>query len=187
MKVTFITGNQHKADLLAKFLGYPLGHHKLDLDEIQSLSLQKIAEHKARQAYGIIKSPVLVEDISFSISDLGKLPGPFIKWFINELDFEGLCRLADRDPERKAITSVCFAYFDGTRLQFFEGELKGRMPQHPKGDDGFGWNCVFIPEGQDKTNAEMTDEEMELFSLRTTTVYPQIKLFLEELVQTDWA
>ncbi len=62
--ITFITGNQNKADYLSKFLDISLAHCKIDLDEIQSLSLSEIVEHKVKQAYSIIKKPVLVEDTS---------------------------------------------------------------------------------------------------------------------------
>ncbi len=49
--ITFITGNQKKADYLAKYLGFPIEHQKIDLDEIQSLDLREIVEHKVKQAY----------------------------------------------------------------------------------------------------------------------------------------
>ena len=49
--ITFVTGNQKKADYLAKYLGFPVKHQKLDLDEIQSLDLKQIVEHKVRQAF----------------------------------------------------------------------------------------------------------------------------------------
>jgi non-canonical purine NTP pyrophosphatase (RdgB/HAM1 family) len=181
MNVTFITGNQNKADFLAKYLGRDIPHKKLELDELQSLTLRRITEYKAKQAYEIVRGPVLVEDIGFTIAALGKLPGPFIKWFIQEVGYDGLCRLADPDPARAAVTSVCYAYFDGRTLEFFEGELDGTVPEHPRGSDGFGWNCVFIPKGQDKTNAEMSESETERYSLRTTTVYPKLKEFLSSL------
>ena len=177
-RVTFITGNVKKAEFLEKYLGIQIGQKKLDLDELQSLDLREIAEHKVRQAYEILKSPVLVEDIAFSMNALGKLPGPFIKWFIQEVGFEGLCRIADRTVDRSAITSVCYVFFDGGKIEFFEGSLAGSIPDHPRGADGFGWNCIFIPDGQTKTNAEMTDKETERYSLRTTTVYPKLKKFL---------
>ena len=92
-----------------------------------------------------------------------------------------MCRLADVSHGRGAVTAVCYAYFDGTNVKFFEGSLKGSVPDHPRGGDGFGWNCIFIPEGQTKTNAEMNESEIEKFSLRTSTVYPQIKEFLGSL------
>jgi XTP/dITP diphosphohydrolase len=78
MKVTFITGNPKKAEFLAKFLGFPVEHKKLDLDELQSLDLEEITEHKARQAYETVGGPVLVEDVGVVIHSMGKLPGPFI-------------------------------------------------------------------------------------------------------------
>ena len=49
-------------------------HEKIDLDEIQSLDLREIVEHKVRQAYEKIKKPVLVEDTSLRFEALGKLP-----------------------------------------------------------------------------------------------------------------
>jgi inosine/xanthosine triphosphate pyrophosphatase family protein len=56
--ITFITGNQNKADYLAKYLDHPVSHQKVELDEIQSLDLQTIVEHKVRQAYEVVKKPV---------------------------------------------------------------------------------------------------------------------------------
>lgn len=83
--ITFITGNQKKADYLARYLGFPIEHIKLDLDEIQSLELKEIVEHKVKKAYAKIKKPVIVEDASLEFTSLGRLPGPFIKFFIEEM------------------------------------------------------------------------------------------------------
>ncbi len=53
--LTFITGNQHKADYLAKYLGIEIAHRKIDLDELQSLDLHEIVTHKVKQAYDIVR------------------------------------------------------------------------------------------------------------------------------------
>jgi non-canonical purine NTP pyrophosphatase (RdgB/HAM1 family) len=177
-EITFITGNQGKADFLAKHLGVEVGHQKLDLDEIQSLELHEVAEHKARQAFDILKKPVLVEDVSLSIDNLGGLPGPFIKWFEKALGLDGLSKLA---AGQKVVASVCFVYFDGKRLEFFDGSLVGTIAQSPVGENGFGFDPIVIPHGHDKTLAQMSDEELKEYSLRTTTVYPKIKEFLQNL------
>jgi len=81
-KVVFITWNQNKADYLAKYLGFPIEHFKVDLDEIQSLDLREIVEHKVRQAYQKVWVPVIVEDVSLEFEALGRLPGTFIRFFL---------------------------------------------------------------------------------------------------------
>lgn len=182
--VTFITGNQGKADFLAKFLGIDVPHVKLDLDEIQSLNLREITEHKARQAYEKIKSPVLVEDVGLTFEALGRLPGPFIKWFLESLGIEGICKLLDGDGDRRAFGEVCYAYYDGQKVRFFEGRVDGTVSDKPRGNRLFGWDFIFIPDGSSKTYSEMNDDELEKFSLRTTTVYPEIKEFLSSIDKT---
>ena len=179
--VTFITGNQRKADFMSKFLNHPVDHKKLDLDEIQSLDVREVIEHKVRQAYEVLKDPVLVEDIGLYFNAMGRLPGVFIRWFLEEIGNDGLCRLLDPYDNRSAVAKVSYAYYDGSLLKIFEGEVTGRISDTPRGDDSFGWNCVFIPDGSNKTYAEMDGEETEKFSLRTTTVYPKIKEFLSKL------
>src|SRR4051812_14530565 len=112
MNVTFITGNQGKADFLAQHVDYPIRHQKVDLDEIQSLDLNEIAKHKAEQAFQIVKSPVLVEDVSLVFNALDSLPGPFIKWFEIVLGLEKLCNLLD-GKDRSANAKVCMVFYDG--------------------------------------------------------------------------
>lgn len=165
-KITFITGNAAKAEQLGRHLNYPVEHLKLDLPEIQSLHLEEIVEHKAKEAYKQIHSPVLVEDTSLVFSALGKLPGPLIKWFLTELKNEGLCKLLDVYKDRSAVARVVFGCYDGDKLQMFDGEIKGRIAESPRGNEGFGWDPIFIPDGWDKTWGEMTIEEQAHTSMR---------------------
>lgn len=53
--ITFITGNPKKAEYLEKYLGFPIDHIKLDLDEIQSLDSREIITHKVKEAYNKIR------------------------------------------------------------------------------------------------------------------------------------
>jgi inosine triphosphate pyrophosphatase len=166
----FITGNQHKADHLAKWLGRPITHHKLDLDELQALDLHTVAEYKVRQAYSLLRKPVLVEDVALTFTAMGRLPGTLIKWFLEELGPEGLCKLAGGLAHRKAVASICYAFYDGTHLEFFDRHVPGTVPPAPRGTHGFGWNPAFIPSGSTKTYAEMTDDEIRPFSLRAQAI-----------------
>lgn len=182
----FISGNQHKADYLTKWLGAPVEHRKLDLDEIQSLDPHVVAEHKVRQAYAQVKKPVLIDDVSLVFTGLGKgtLPGPLIKWFLEELEPEGLCKLVDGLPTRIAIASMMYALYDGKELRTFSAAIPGQIAPTPRSADHFtwkdSWNTVFIPDGATKTYAEMTDDELKPFSHRAQAV-AKLRTYLKSL------
>lgn len=161
--LVFITGNQGKADYLAKLLGVDIEHIKIELDEIQSTKLQEVVEHKVRQAFDVVKRPVLVEDVAMGLDALGGLPGPFIKYFAEaENGLENICRIANSFDSRRASARCMFGYYDGDDMRFFVGELYGEIADHPRGDKGFGWDKVFCPDGYDKrTRAELMDTEYD--------------------------
>ena len=177
-ELVFITGNQSKADYLTKYLGFPVQQHKLDLDEIQSLDLKEIVEHKVRQAYDIAKKPVIVEDVSLEFTALGKLPGTFIKFFMQELSFDGLCRLVD-GKSRQATAKCAMAYYDGHKITFFEKQLSGTIAQEPKGENGWGWDKIFIPEGYTTTRASLNEEDDRKTYLQIKP-FDELKRFLEK-------
>ena len=177
--LVFITGNQHKADYLAKWLGMPIAHQKVDLDEIQSLDLHVVVEDKARRAYAIVGKPVLVEDVSLSFDTFGRLPGTFIKWFSHELGSERLCRMLD-GQSRAATASISYCLYDGTSAHFFDSEMHGHIADHPRGTNGFGWDEIFISDGMDKTRAELDDDEQAQTSMRKA-VHDKLRQFLTEL------
>lgn len=164
--IVFITGNQHKADYLAKWLGVPIAHKKLDLDEIQSLVLREVVEDKARRAHAAVGGIVLVEDVALSFDVLGRLPGTFVKWFIHEIGTEGMCRMLDNQTTRAATAAICYCLFDGTTPHFFDSSMHGSIADHPRGTNGFGWDEIFISDGMDKTRAELDDDEQMRTSMR---------------------
>lgn len=175
-QVTFITGNQSKADYLAKYLGHPVDHKKVEQEEIQSLELRQIVEHKVKQAYAALQSPVLVEDVALEFTALGKLPGPFIKFFLEEMSEDDICRLLD-GKERSAVARCVFGYYDGVEIIYFEGSLSGRIAENPAGNGGYGWDRLFIPEGYEITRAEMNETEDQKTYLKIKPL-EKIKEFL---------
>lgn len=176
-EITFITGNQGKADYLAKYLGHPVAHQKIDLDEIQSMDLKEIVEHKVRQAFEIVKNPVIVEDVSLEFEALNGLPGPFIRFFVDHVPFETICSMVD-GKTRNATAKCVFGYFDGENLQLFEGQLEGRIAEAPTGDNGYGWDKLFIPEGYDVTRASLEEEDDRKTYLQLKP-FEKLKNFLE--------
>ena len=120
-KLTFITGNAGKAKYLSDYFHLPVEHIRLDLHEIQSLNLKEVVEDKAKRAYEIVKSPVLVEDVSLVFRGLKELPGPLIKWFLETMGNDGLCKLLDAFEDRSAYAEVEFAICDGSGVHTFSG------------------------------------------------------------------
>mgnify|MGYP001588136896 CR=1 FL=1 len=176
-EVTFITGNQNKADYLAWYLGFPVKHQKLDLDEIQSLDLNRIVEHKVRQAYEQIHLPVLVEDVSLEFEALSGLPGPFIRFFIEKVPLETICSVVN-GKTRKATARCVFGYYDGNDLKLFESKLDGTIAETPAGENGYGWDKIFIPEGYKITRAELDEKDDQKTYLKIKPL-AEVKKYLE--------
>lgn len=176
--ITFVTGNKAKAEQLSIYLAIPLLHHTLDLPEIQSLDLAEIVHSKTMAAYQILSTPVLVEDVGLSFEAYNKLPGTFIKWFLQELGNEGLCKMVEY-TSRKALAQVLFGLYDGENYTTFFGETKGSISHTPKGEHGFGWDSLFIPDGSSKTWAEMDNQERSETSMRRGALQKLAK-FLKE-------
>ncbi len=178
--LTFITSNAEKAKQISYHIDYPVIHKKLQLPEIQSLDLHEIIKAKAEEAYEQVKSTVLVEDTSLTFNALKQLPGPLIKWFLQEMGNEGLCKMLDSHKDRSAVAEVLFGYYDGANMKVFSGMMKGKIADKPKGKDGFGWDPIFIPEGYKKTWGEMTMEEQKETSMRRIALQKLEKYLNEE-------
>lgn len=164
--IIFITGNDAKFNQVARLINIPIKQTRIELDEVQSLDVEKIIEHKAKEAYKQIKKTILVEDTSLTFKALGKLPGPFIKWFQQELGNKGLCELVDGLKKRSATAEVVFGFYNGKTLKIFRNKVQGSIANKPAGKNYFGWNQIFIPKGYNKTFAQMAKEEFEESSLR---------------------
>lgn len=176
----FITGNSHKADYLSRQLGIHIPHRKLDLDEIQSTDLHQIVAHKLRQAYAAIGAPVLVEDVSLGFNALGGLPGPYIKWFVENAGDEACCRMLDGFTDRGAIIRCTFGYFNGNEMVFFDSELPGTISDQPRGSSGFGFDRFFMNEGYTITRAEMSQEENERTYAEHMKPFGKVREFLQK-------
>lgn len=164
--ITFITGNENKAEQVKKYLGLDIKREKIDLTEIQSLNLEEIIEQKAKEAFRIVGSPCLVEDVSFIIPVLGKLPGTLIKWFESEIGNEKICKMLNVFDDRTAIVEIAFGLYDGEKLRLFKHTEKGTIAKKPAGDKGFGFDFIFIPEGYNITRAQMSQVDYDETSHR---------------------
>ncbi len=170
MKPIFVTGNTNKVKALNQWLGYELPHQPLELEEIQELDPLVVVEHKARQAYAILQKPVIIEDTSLDFLALGRLPGTYIKWFLQEVGAEGCCRLLDGFDSRAATARVVYCLYDGKELHCFSCEVPGEITNAPRGNGGFGWDPIFIPKDSQHTYAEMSEAKLAKTSVRNGAV-----------------
>lgn len=175
----FITGNDNKARELGEILGTHIKREKLELEEIQTLDMHQIVEYKLKKAYQILKHPVLVEDVGLVFHAFGNLPGPFIKFFNHEIGIENYPKLLSPFAN-KNITAICvYGLYDGKEMHFFEGTSKGTIAPEAKGENGFGFDVIFIPEGETRTMAEMSAEEKHKISHRGRAL-AKLKEFLDK-------
>lgn len=177
----FITGNQHKSDYLSRQLGVQLDFQKVELNEIQESDPRKLLDHKLRQAYGVVGRPVLVEDVSLSFDALNGLPGPYIKWFIDGAGAEACCRMLDGFDSRGAEAICTFGYFDDAEVKYFQNRAKGSISEHPRGENGFDWDCIFINDAYDITRAEMDQETNEKTYADIMKPFAEVREFIATL------
>ena len=164
--LTFITGNTNKVRECERILGASLAHEPLDLEEIQSIDLLPVIQHKARLAYATLGRPVLVEDTGLAFTAWNGLPGALIKWFLTSVDVDCLCQMLGGETNRGATATTLLGYCDGVEVQTFNGKVYGHIADRPRGASGFGWDAIFQPEGSRRTFAEMDAAEKDLFSMR---------------------
>ena len=166
-QLKFVTGNTDKLREAQEILGVDLQQEALpELHEIQTSDVPALVEHKAREAYGILQCPVMVEDSGLVFEAWNGLPGALVKWFEQSVGCGGMLKMLEPFENRKAVAQCLVAVYDGREILIGKGEVTGTVADRLRGDNGFGWDVLFIPEGQDRTYAEMTTEEKNAISHR---------------------
>jgi inosine triphosphate pyrophosphatase len=168
--ITIVTGNKGKLAEWQRLFptDFKLEAADIDLDEIQSLDLEAIVIDKAQRAFDRLGKPVVVEDISAGLEKLNGLPGPFIKFFEIALGLDVLYTLAEKEGDMAIVTCVV-CYFDGMNIITARGDIKGKVIPS-RGNQGFGFDKVFVPEGSTKTFGEMDGVEKDKTSHRARAI-----------------
>jgi inosine triphosphate pyrophosphatase len=181
----FITGNPNKIKEAKKILKeFDIKNEPLDIPEIQELNSQLVVEEKVRQALKQLNKPLFVEDVSLCFDELNGLPGPLIKWFVKSIGRRGLVDILSPFSNKSA-TAKCFIGYgvpktktSKEKIVVFEGSIRGKIVE-PTGENNFGWDPIFVPEGYEKTFAEMTEEEKNSISHRRRAL-EKFKEYLEK-------
>jgi len=166
-QLKFVTSNAGKVREASKILDCKLEQvSTLIIDEIQTHDMNKIIEHKAQEAYKELKCPVLVEDSGLIFNAWNGLPGALVKWFEISVGCDGLLKMLESFKNREALATSMAAVFNGQEMIVAKGEVKGEIADSLRGENGFGWDVIFIPNGYKMTYAEMSFDEKNAISHR---------------------
>ena len=185
VRAVFVTTNEHKRREVEGILGVELGRAALgprDVPEVQALDFAEVAARKARSAYALLGEPsypVLVEDSGLVIGAWNGLPGALTKWFLSSVGNEGLLRmLCGGDRRARAVCAVAVTDNRG-EVRVFRGEVRGSVAPEPRGEGGFGWDPIFVPEGSELTYAQMGEAKNE--DSHRARAFRQVRGWLEEV------
>ncbi|MEE2747421.1 MAG: non-canonical purine NTP pyrophosphatase [Candidatus Thermoplasmatota archaeon] len=179
--LNFLTGNSGKlaeAQTLFGPLGWEIQSFEIDgvipdVIEPQSDNLTTVALAKIAQGVELLASrnrmqeSLLVEDSGLFIDALPEFPGVYSSHIHQSLGCEGILRLLD--DERKAHFLTVAALWNGEAVEVFVGRCDGQIATEIRGDGGFGYDPIFIPDTNEdnRTFAEMTQEEKSACSHRS--------------------
>ena len=141
------------------------------------------AELKVKAAFEKFGIPSIGDDSGLESFQLNGEPGIYsARYAGSDNDDEKnnlklITKLSDY-PEPHKGRFVCAAvYYDGNKFESAIGEIRGDIIKSPKGNNGFGYDPLFIPNGYDKTMAELSHEEKNKISHRLNA-FKELKRFL---------
>ena len=161
----FVTGNPGKLAEAERLAGRGLESIAIDLPEIQSLSFEEVLREKLAMAHAAVERPVVVEEAGLELAAMNGFPGPLVRWMLEAVGAAGISRAARALGEPRARAVSLLAWTDGERVMLGRGETDGTIVE-PRGDHGFGFDPVFLPDGSALTFGEMPGAEKDRFSHR---------------------
>ena len=148
-----------KIDIIQRNLGYP---------EIQADTLEEVALFGVEHVKKKFNYPFILEDAGLFINVLNGFPGVYSAYVYHKIGCSGILRLMkDFNDNRNATFKSTYAYFVPDKKPIiFTGECHGIISKKEIGNLGFGFDPIFIPNGELRTFAEMKTEEKNKFSHR---------------------
>ena len=189
--VVIATSNAHKVEEYKALMGD-------DSIELQSLldypgfpdveengtTFTENASIKAVAASKYCDAPAFADDSGLEVFALNGEPGIYSARYAptdKERIAKLLKNLEGKEDRRARFVCVIAIAFNGEVIETFEGEIRGTIGFEPKGDNGFGYDPVFIPEGEIRTFAELSSAEKNSISHRANA-FRKAAEFVEEQI-----
>jgi XTP/dITP diphosphohydrolase len=182
MKLIFATNNLHKIDEIKSALRntsievITLKDAGIEIDIPEPYrSLEENATHKSRTIYALTKMNCFSEDTGLEVEALLGEPGVKSARYAGEAksfekNIEKLLRNLEGNDNRQAKFRTVISLIIGEKEILFEGSCNGTITYGGKGQNGFGYDPVFVPDGAIHTFAEMNMDEKNRFSHRKKAV-----------------
>ncbi|HLK28963.1 MAG TPA: RdgB/HAM1 family non-canonical purine NTP pyrophosphatase [Puia sp.] len=192
-KLIFATNNEHKVEEIQSAIGniidvISLKQAGIDIDIPEPHdTLEENASEKSRTIHRLTKINCFSEDTGLEVEALNSEPGVKSaryagedKSFDKNID-KLLSKLGDNKNRKAQFRTVVSLILDDKEY-LFEGICEGGILTERKGEKGFGYDPVFIPDGSEKTFAEMSMDEKNEYSHRKKAADKMIK-FLQEKIK----
>ena len=177
-QLVFATNNAHKLDEVRKILGNTfdvLGMEQIGChddipetaDTFEGNALIKARYIKEKYGYDCF-----ADDSGLEINALGGAPGVFSARFSGEAHMQSV---TDRTARFRTVVALVLDNNEYT----FEGEIKGLILNERRGEGGFGYDPIFLPENETLTFAEMSDIQKNAISHRARAVKKLATFLLE--------
>lgn len=128
---------------------------------------------KAREGFAQTGLPTVADDSGIAVDALNGMPGVLsARWSGRHGDDTAnlqllLGQLADTPDERLGAAFVCAVALVSTHGEVVvDGRMPGRLVREPRGENGFGYDPIFVPDGYDRTSAELPSDEKDAISHR---------------------
>ncbi len=190
-KLVFVTNNAHKLSEAKAILNNKVEICSLKeigcFDEIEETgtTLNENAEIKANYVYSRFNFDTFADDTGLEVEALNGAPGVYSARYAgedgnSEKNIQKLLTELNGKENRKAQFRTVIALIENGEKHFFEGIIKGKIIEEKKGNGGFGYDSVFIPEGYDKTFAELKQEIKNSISHRAKAMQLLVDYFYQK-------
>jgi len=176
LRLQFITSNEGKFNEVRASLeagGHELSWKKFPYPEVQSASLDEVVEQGLAWLLARLgeAEPFMIDDSGLFIPALKDFPGVFSAYTLKTIGNAGILKLLDGVEDRRARFEARVGLWSRkTGPRIFSGRVDGRIGLESRGTGGFGFDPIFIPDGQVRTFAEIGTKEKNAFSHRGRAV-----------------
>lgn len=163
---------------MLKASGIDLERLDVSYPEVQADTLEEVVENALDWLSSRYGQGLVVDDSGLFVSTLKGFPGVYSSYVFRTIGCEGILSLLAGAENREATFVACFGLAAGDERHIFKGEASGAIADEMRGTGGFGFDPIFVPDGHQRTFAEMTLHEKNEVSHRGRAV-EKLALYLK--------